>query len=98
MNNVKMLKLPTGEEIYGEVFIDELEGKIKIINPVVIYYNTNNELTIGAWLPYSTETEFEFNYKDVMLPPLDVHSVIEENYLKWLVDKNEQNNTEIKVH
>lgn len=54
MMNVKIVKLTSGEELFG----DFDEEKSTITNPVVMIPVSKEQIAFQPWLPYSEDKEF----------------------------------------
>ena len=52
--NVKIVKLTSGEELFGEFN----EEKSKITNPVVMIPVSKEQIAFQPWLPYSEDKEY----------------------------------------
>jgi hypothetical protein len=75
--NVKLIRLQTGEDLMGDVVIDENDN-IVIENPCMVYVrpnSTNTGASIGLtrWLPYAASKTFtiESRWVVVLTDPAD---------------------------
>lgn len=67
--NIKLIRLQTGEDLMGDVLINE-NNDVVIENPCMVYVRpTGNSASVGItrWLPYSAEKSFTIDSKWVVV-------------------------------
>ena len=72
--NVKIVKLTSGEELFGE--FDEEKGKI--VNPVVMIPVSKEQIAFQPWLPYSEDKEYYLKPEHIQIVATAAETITNE--------------------
>ena len=72
--NVKIVKLTSGEELFGE--FDEETNVIK--NPVVMIPVSKEKIAFQPWLPYSEDTDYKLKAEHIQIVATAANTITNE--------------------
>ena len=72
--NVKIVKLTSGEELFGE--FDEVTNVIK--NPVVMIPVSKEKIAFQPWLPYSEDKDYKLKEEHIQIIATAANTITNE--------------------
>ena len=95
INNIKMIKFKSGEEIHG--IVKSTGNFYTVQDPIELEYNDEGEINANKWCWISVSRSFKIDMRDTMFPAQTVLPVMAEQYIKFISSDYYENKTEKKI-
>lgn len=89
MNQIKLFKMKSGEEVIAELTSSKSEVGYEIKRPVILMAGKDDEWIIRDWLWQSSEDEMHVYTDSLLTSPTEVHQDLAEDYMSWSNNKTQ---------